>query len=135
MQAMSDVLLPPSNAPSPPAPLPDLHDERGERGEEEFSDELPAEIQGFEMPQFDEFRAGPDVQWLWPGRIPRGMVTLVEGAEGAGKSFVALDVAARVSRGLGWPGLPGSPGLPGAAGSPLKKGTVPVGNVDSSREE
>src|SRR5579863_8890777 len=129
MQAMSDVLLPPSNAPSPPAPLPDLHDERGERGEEEFSDELPAEIQGFEMPQFDEFRAGPDVQWLWPGRIPRGMVTLIEGAEGAGKSFVALDIAARVSRGLGWPGLPA------AAGGPLKKGTVPLGDIDSLRED
>jgi len=55
--------------------------------------------------QVGEFRLGPEVQWLWPGRIPRGMVTLIEGAEGAGKSFVVLDIAARVSRGSGWPGV------------------------------
>jgi hypothetical protein len=44
-----------------------------------------------------------DVQWLWPGRIPVGKVTLIEGDEGVGKSFVALDLAARVSREMAWP--------------------------------
>jgi hypothetical protein len=65
----------------------------------------------FDKARFDDFRLGLEVQWLWPSRIPRGMVTLIEGAEGAGKSFVALDIAARVSRRLGWPGLPERPGL------------------------
>jgi hypothetical protein len=43
------------------------------------------------------------VEWLWPGRIPIGKVTLMVGDPGNGKSLVALDVAARVSRGRAWP--------------------------------
>ena len=101
MQHLPCVLSPPNNAPSPPAPLP-----RVEWGEAGLRPGLPDESGRFDTPQFDGFRIGPDVQWLWPGRIPHGMVTLIAGAEGAGKSFVALDIAARVSRGLGWPGLP-----------------------------
>jgi hypothetical protein len=53
------------------------------------------------------FRAGLDapteMNWLWPGRIPRGQVTVIEGEPGVGKSFVALDLAARFSRGAAWP--------------------------------
>src|SRR4051812_46740387 len=41
--------------------------------------------------------------WLWRGRIPLGYVTLLVGDPGAGKSLVALDIAARVSRGAPWP--------------------------------
>jgi RecA/RadA recombinase len=37
--------------------------------------------------------------WLWANRIPRGRVTLIEGEAGAGKSFVALDLAARMTSG------------------------------------
>jgi AAA domain len=44
-----------------------------------------------------------EVQWLWPGRIPVGKVTLLTGPAGAGKSLVALDLAARVSRGQEFP--------------------------------
>jgi hypothetical protein len=43
------------------------------------------------------------VQWLWPGRIPIGKVTLLVGDPGLGKSLIALDVAARITRGLPWP--------------------------------
>ena len=43
------------------------------------------------------------VEWLWPGRIPIGKVTLMVGDPGNGKSLVALDVAARISRGRVWP--------------------------------
>jgi hypothetical protein len=43
------------------------------------------------------------VQWLWPARIPLGHVTLLVSDPGAGKSLVALDIAARVSRGAPWP--------------------------------
>jgi len=51
--------------------------------------------------------------WLWPGRIPLGKLTLFAGDPGLGKSAVTIDVAARVSRGTGWPdctpnGHPGS---------------------------
>jgi AAA domain len=43
------------------------------------------------------------VQWLWPGRIPIGKVTLLIGDPGLGKSLIALDVAGRVSTGAAWP--------------------------------
>jgi hypothetical protein len=52
------------------------------------------------------------VDWLWPGRIPRGKLTVLEGDPGAGKSTLMLDVAARVSTGSPMPD--GSP-LGGAA--------------------
>jgi putative DNA primase/helicase len=43
------------------------------------------------------------IEWLWAGRIPIGKVTLLVGDPGNGKSLVALDIAARVSRGTPWP--------------------------------
>ena len=46
------------------------------------------------------------LQWLWPGRIPLGKLTLLAGDPGLGKSFVTLDIAARVSSGEPWPDLP-----------------------------
>jgi putative DNA primase/helicase len=52
------------------------------------------------------------VNWLWPGRIPLGKLTLLSGDPGLGKSFLALDIAARTSTGSRWPdGAPG--GVPG----------------------
>src|SRR5260370_41281668 len=44
------------------------------------------------------------VEWLWPAYIPIGKLTLIEGESASGKSFVAADIAARVSRGQPWPG-------------------------------
>jgi putative DNA primase/helicase len=43
------------------------------------------------------------VPWLWPGRIPLGRLTLLVGRPGAGKSFLTVDLAARVSRATHWP--------------------------------
>jgi DNA repair protein RadA/Sms len=43
------------------------------------------------------------VKWLWEGWIPFGKVTLLDGEPGFGKSNLALDLAARVSRGLSMP--------------------------------
>ncbi len=38
----------------------------------------------------------PDaVAWLWPGRIPRGKLTLLIGDPGQGKSYLTMDLAAR----------------------------------------
>ena len=43
------------------------------------------------------------LSWLWPGRIPLGMLTVVSGHPGIGKSFVTVDTAARVSSGRDFP--------------------------------
>lgn len=47
--------------------------------------------------------APSQVEWLWPDRVPLGAITMLAGDPGLGKSFVTLDMAARVSRGAGWP--------------------------------
>lgn len=39
------------------------------------------------------------VRWLWEGRLPFGELTLEAGREGIGKSTVAYDIAAQVTRG------------------------------------
>jgi hypothetical protein len=46
-----------------------------------------------------------DIAWLWPGKIPTGEVTVIEGEPGVGKSFVALDFVARVTAGIPWPAV------------------------------
>jgi putative DNA primase/helicase len=44
-----------------------------------------------------------DVEWLWPGRVPLGMLTMLAGDPKLGKGFVALDMATALSRGLPLP--------------------------------
>ena len=55
------------------------------------------------------------LHWLWPGRVPLGKLTLLIGDPGLGKSFVTLDIAARVSRGLSLPALAGEAPLAASA--------------------
>lgn len=43
------------------------------------------------------------VSWLWPGRIPLGKLTILDGDPGLGKSTLMLDIAARVTRGDAMP--------------------------------
>lgn len=43
------------------------------------------------------------VDWLWYPYIPRGKLTLLEGDPSAGKTWLALTIAAIVSRGWPWP--------------------------------
>ena len=40
-----------------------------------------------------------NVHWLWPGRIPFGKLTIIDGDPGLGKSTLSLDLAARISTG------------------------------------
>jgi hypothetical protein len=51
---------------------------------------------------FSDIAAKP-LRWLWPGRIPLGKLTLLAGDPGLGKTLVALDIIARVTRGLNGP--------------------------------
>lgn len=39
------------------------------------------------------------VSWLWPGRIPRGKLTVLDGDPGLGKSTITLDLGACISMG------------------------------------
>ncbi|HLJ92939.1 MAG TPA: AAA family ATPase, partial [Gemmataceae bacterium] len=40
------------------------------------------------------------VSWLWPGRIPLGKLTILDGDPGLGKSVLTMDLAASVTRGF-----------------------------------
>src|SRR5437588_3385500 len=55
-----------------------------------------------------DFKTLP-LHWLWPGRILRGKLTILEGDPGLGKSLFALDLASRVTTGRPMPD--GSPGI------------------------
>lgn len=41
--------------------------------------------------------------WLWQNRFPRGMLSLLVGPCGVGKSFLGMKIAANISRGADWP--------------------------------
>jgi putative DNA primase/helicase len=53
------------------------------------------------------------IEWLWPGRIPLGKLTTFAGVGGLGKTFVLLDIAARISTGNEWPCSGGQCSEPG----------------------
>jgi len=59
------------------------------------------------------------VAWLWPGRIPLGKLTILEGDPGLGKSTLLLDLAARVTTGHPMPD-----------GSPTERGTVVLATAE-----
>jgi putative DNA primase/helicase len=43
------------------------------------------------------------INWLWPGRIAKGKISLIAGHPGLGKSQVTISIAATVSKGGLWP--------------------------------
>lgn len=45
-----------------------------------------------------------DIDWLWTGRIPLGMISLIAGHPGTGKSFFTTWLAAKLSKGEALPG-------------------------------
>ncbi|MBO0697093.1 MAG: AAA family ATPase [Zavarzinella sp.] len=50
------------------------------------------------------------VEWLWPGYLARGKLSLLDGDPEMGKSLLAIDLIARLSRGTPMPdGAPGGP--------------------------
>jgi hypothetical protein len=52
------------------------------------------------------------LRWLWPGRIPAGKITLLDGDPGLGKSTLLCELAARISRGEPLPGDDSAPATP-----------------------
>lgn len=55
-----------------------------------------------------------DVEWVWPGVIPRGKLSTFAGPGGLGKTCVSLDLAARISVGGEIPGQGGARFEPGS---------------------
>ncbi|MDB5311926.1 MAG: hypothetical protein JWO38_6128 [Gemmataceae bacterium] len=51
---------------------------------------------------FDAIEA-QEVNWLWPDRIPFGMLSVLDGDPNLGKSLIAIDTAARTSTGRPFP--------------------------------
>lgn len=56
----------------------------------------------FDLQTFAETPAR-DIAWIWPGVLPRGMLALLGGKQGLGKSFLICDLAARISTGQPMP--------------------------------
>jgi putative DNA primase/helicase len=46
------------------------------------------------------------VRWLWPGRIPQGMITVLCGNPGVGKGLISCDLVAAVTTGRAFPDTP-----------------------------
>jgi len=88
--------LPRPGAPSGPAPLPLPHlgglAAAGEDGASAVAYPFPLVVNGAEV-------VPKAIDWLWPNRVPYGFLTLLAGRTGVGKSFVTLDLAARLSAG------------------------------------
>ncbi len=47
-----------------------------------------------------------EVRWLWQDRVPLGKISIFAGDPDLGKSFITLDMAARISTGEPWPDFP-----------------------------
>jgi hypothetical protein len=58
---------------------------------------LPAPSTRLVVRRMEDIVAG-EVRWLWPGRVPLGCITLLVGEGDAGKTFIACDLVARISR-------------------------------------
>ena len=65
-----------------------------------------------------------EVNWLWPGRLPAGMVAVLDGQPGAGKSTLVIDLIARLTTGREFPNEE-----PGHSRTPTD--VILIGNEDS----
>lgn len=77
---------------------------------EAIPDELVAEDLRFRVVPAGEFAQGQPPGWIIKGVIPRAELVVLFGESGAGKSFVALDMAAAIVRGIDWRGHRTKPG-------------------------
>lgn len=66
--------------------------------------ELSADRPRFRLFTDREIEALPPVEWLLAPLMPEGGLTVLYGPPGAGKSFLALDWAAAIARGVTWKG-------------------------------
>jgi AAA domain len=48
------------------------------------------------------------ITWLWPGRVPKGMLTVLGGNPGVGKGLISCDLVGAVTTGRAFPDAPNS---------------------------
>src|SRR5260370_27087701 len=89
-----------------------LQDSDDDAGPAVFSVQTPAG-ERFDTIQIERIFFRSKTEWLWPGHVPLGKGTVIEGAPGSGKSRVAFDLAARVGKRRPWPD--GTPSVLSAA--------------------
>ncbi len=80
----------------------------------QLQQEHPLAISNPVVTSFSQVPSRP-VNWLWPRRIALGKLTFIVGDPGIGKSFITVDMAARVSRGRPWPDAPQAARAPAGA--------------------
>lgn len=59
---------------------------------------------------YAEFRNRPKLTWIIKKILPRGELLVIYGAPGSGKSFLAMDMALSIARGVDWMGYKTKPG-------------------------
>jgi len=60
------------------------------------------EIDRLELVRASDVQVEP-IRWLWPGYLAKGKLQILAGTPGTGKTTIAMDFAAAVSRGARWP--------------------------------
>lgn len=79
--------------------------------QQDRANDAAAKVWKLETRRFDTITEGA-TQWLWEGRIPLGMLTILEGPPKEGKSTLVYDLIGRVTTGRVMPdGQPASPEL------------------------
>jgi KaiC/GvpD/RAD55 family RecA-like ATPase len=70
-------------------------------------DKSPSELSAFafKLQPIHEFAAQPSGGWIVKNVIPRAELGIIYGASGSGKTFIILDIALAVARGVPWRGL------------------------------
>ena len=71
-----------------------------------FTSNGTREIEGINMADVE----AQEVEWLWKPFLPKGKITTLEGPPGMGKTTIAMQLAAIISRGWGFPDDNGVPG-------------------------
>lgn len=69
---------------------------------EVITDESGNTVERFKVYPAGEFTAGQPMDWVVRGMLPRAELAVIYGESGSGKSFLALDLCAAITRGINW---------------------------------
>jgi KaiC/GvpD/RAD55 family RecA-like ATPase len=78
--------------------------------DESVLDSAEAKPSRFEVIPAADFAVGSPLAWIIKSVLPRAELVVLYGESGAGKSFLALDLCAAVSRGVAWQDFKTTPG-------------------------